>query len=312
MSGAARATTALREQLASGCVVAAGCFDAFSARLAEQAGFRALHLTGFGVEATQLGAPDLGLMTMTELASHAARMSAAVGVPVLADVDTGFGGVLNVQRTVREMERAGVAGIHIEDQTLPKHCPLISGRTVVDRGEALERVVAACEARTDPDLVIVARTDADTLSFAESVQRCNLYLQAGADMVMPIVQVVDGVPWATISPHEQMAVLRRLTAEIEGPVMGMGDAPPVGYTTDDLAEAGMAFVMYAADALSAAADAMAATFAQILRDGNVARRTTTYSDPTALLRAVGLEEYSARERHLSAPRPTEPSRKEAS
>lgn len=286
-----RSSTRLRRLLAAGTVVAPGIFDPFSARLAELAGFDVLHLTGFGVEATQIGAPDLGLITLTELAGHAARITDAVDLPVLADIDTGFGGVLNVRRTIRELERAGVAGVHIEDQSLPKHCPVIAGRSVVSRAEGVDRVRAAVEAKSDPDFVIVARTDADTISFAEVVERSNLYLQAGADMAMPMALQLDGRPFASLPPDEQMDVLRRLVKEIDGPVMGMGAGAPVGYTTQDLADAGYAFVMFAVDALSAAANAMATLFDEIRATGAIAPRGDRYDDPLALLKLVHLDEY---------------------
>jgi 2-methylisocitrate lyase-like PEP mutase family enzyme len=258
----------LRNELASGMVVAAGCFDAFSARLAQLAGFRAIHMTGLGVEASQLGAPDLGLMSMTEICGHAARMAEATNIPILADIDTGFGGVLNVGRTIREMERAGIAGVHIEDQALPKHCPLLTGRKVVGRGEAIDRLKAALDARTDPDFVIVARTDADTISFQEVIDRSNLFLEEGADMVMPVIMQVERQSYFSLPADEQMEWARRMIAAIDGPVMNMGGSPPPGYTTDDLADAGYAFTMYAASALSAAANAMADLFKTIHETGS--------------------------------------------
>ncbi|MFC9835566.1 oxaloacetate decarboxylase [Rhodococcus sp. NPDC127530] len=296
-------STRLRELLAQGLVVAPGCFDPFSARLAELAGFDAIHLTGLGVEATQLGAPDLGLMTVNELATHAARVASAVDIPILADIDTGFGGVLNIRRTIREMERAGVAGVHLEDQRMPKHCPLLAGRTVVDRAEAVTRIRAAVEARTDPDFVIVARTDADTVSVQEVIERANLYLEAGADMIMPIVLDVDGRPYGSLTPDEQMDLLRRITREIDGPVMGMGDAPPAGYTTDDLAKAGYSFMMFAAAALSAGANAMAEVFHEIRTTGTdanyLAAHPGRYNDPLELMRAAHLDDYTSFEQKVT-------------
>jgi len=293
-------TTRLRELLGSGLVVAPGCFDSLSARLAELAGFQALHLTGLGMEITQLGAPDLGLLTLTEVAAHAARITAAVDIPVLADVDTGFGGVLNVRRTVREMERAGVAGVHIEDQPMPKRCPVLEGRTTVDRRQAVDRIRAACDARTDPDFVIVARTDADTVSIAEVIERCNLYLQAGADMVMPMVLNVDGVPYEKLAPDEQLELLRHVVSSIDGPVMGMGNAPPLGYTVADLEAIGFSFVMFAATALGAAANAMTEAFDAIRSNGTdrdfVTARPGRYHDPYTLMEAARLDEFLEIER----------------
>jgi methylisocitrate lyase len=294
-----RKTTRFRELLEAGMVTAAGCFDPFSARLAQIAGFEALHMTGFGVEATQLGAPDLGLLSMSEITAHAARMADAVDVPIIADIDTGFGGVLNVQRTIREMERAGVAGVHIEDQALPKHCPLVSGRSVVPRGEAVDRLKAALDARADPDFVIVARTDADTVSFQELVDRCSLFTEVGADLVMPITLDLDGVSMSSRSPQDQMATHRRVNAAIGGRVMGNGSGPPPGYSLEDMAEAGFSLLIFAAGALSAAANAMAGYYRAILEErsdnGYRAAHPGPYNDPLNLLKAARLDDYVAAE-----------------
>lgn len=299
-----RATSKLRALLMNEMVVAPGVFDALSARLAQLAGFKAVHMTGLGVEASQLGAPDLGLMSMTEIVQHASRIAGALDIPVIADIDTGFGGVLNVQRTIREMERAGVAGVHIEDQSLPKHCPLLAGRKVVSRDEATDRIKAALDARTDPDFVIVARSDADTISFDELVERCNLYLAAGADMAMPVLMNVDGRSLFSLTPDEQMACHRKLVAAIDGSVMGMGAGAPRGYTHHDLAAAGYRLMMYSADALGAAANAMAALFTEIATTGTAIGYTDAnpgpYADPLMLMRAARLDDFVAAEQRYSA------------
>jgi 2-methylisocitrate lyase-like PEP mutase family enzyme len=299
-----RTATKLRQLLSTGMVVAPGCYDVMSARLAQLAGFEAVHLTGLGAEGSLLGAPDLGLLTMTELAAHAARMSSAIDIPIMADIDTGFGGVLNVGRTIREMERAGVAGVHIEDQANPKHCPLLAGRTVVSRAEAVDRLKAALDARTDPDLVIVARTDADTISFEELIERANLYLEAGADMVMPIMMNVEGRSFFSISATDQMGWYRKLTAAINGPVMGMGSGPPIGYTVDDLADAGFALVLYSASPLGAAANAVAALFKEMKEAGTdagyIAANPGPYHDPLNLLKAARLDHYVEIEKKYTA------------
>lgn len=295
-----RMTTRFRELISAGMVVAPGCYDPFSARLAQLAGFEAVHMTGLGVEATQLGAPDLGLLTMSEIADHAARMAAALDIPIFADIDTGFGGVLNVGRTIREMERAGVAGVHIEDQALPKHCPLLAGRQVVSRGEGVDRLKAALDARTDPDFVIVARTDADTISFNETTDRANLYLETGADMVMPIIMAIDGTSYFSLPPREQLAACRRLIAAVEGPVVGMGSGPPTGFTNADMADAGFAVIMYAATALGVAANALAALFRDMQDKGTDAAFITAnpgpYHDPLALMQVARLDHFSELER----------------
>lgn len=288
-----------------GLVIAPGCYDAISALLAQKAGFEVLHVGGLAVEASQLGAPDLGLMTMTEVAAHAGRIAGCVDIPVIADVDTGFGGVLNVARTIAEMERAGVAGVHIEDQTVPKHCPLLAGRAVVPLPEALDRIKAALDARTDPDFVIAARTDADTISFQAIVDRCNRYLEAGADLVMPIVMNIEGTPFFSLSPDEQMDWLRKLISQIDGPVMGMGSGPPAGYTMTDMGEAGYRLVMYAASPLGAAANALSAFYADLReKDSDVPYMTAhpgPYYDPMTLMQTARLDAFVAFEAEHSSP-----------
>jgi 2-methylisocitrate lyase-like PEP mutase family enzyme len=288
---------ALRNLLQNGPVIAASVYDGLSARIAELAGFEALHLTGFGMEATQLGAPDMGLLTMTEVVAHTARaVEAAPGVPIIADIDTGFGGANNVARTIREMERAGVAGVHIEDQPFPKRCPVLGGRRVVPREVAVDRIKGALDARRDSNFIIVARTDADAVSFNESVERANLYLEAGADMVMPIVSMVDGTRFSTFSSDEQMAFFRRLTSAIRGPVMTSGVRPPSGYTMSDIAEAGFAFVMSASSGVAAAANALADVYESMRRHGTDEKYFNSqpgrYLDSVRLMQDLRLSDYN--------------------
>lgn len=294
----------LRHELGKGMVVGLGCYDAFSARLAQLAGAQAIHMTGLGVEASQLGAPDLGLMTMTEIVDHASRMAEAVSIPIIADIDTGFGGALNVGRTIKKIERTGVAAVHIEDQSLPKHCPLLSGRKVVAREEALDRLKAALDARTNADFMIIARTDADTVSFQEVIDRSNLFLEQGADMVMPIIMHVDGKSYFSLPAEEQMEWSRKLTAAIDGPVMNMGGSPPAGYRNDDLAQAGYACTIYAASSLSAAANAVQAVFRTIMETGNdeayFAANPGPYHDPLEIMRAARLDAFVELERKYSS------------
>lgn len=293
----------LRELIAAGKTIAPSCFDPLSCRIAEVTGFDAVHLTGMGVEATLLGSPDVGLLSMSELVEHVARITAAVDIPLLADIDTGFGSVLNVQRTIREMERAGAAGVHIEDQALPKHCPVLPVRKVVSRAAAVDRLKAALDARSNADFVIVARTDADVVSIDEVIERCNLFLEAGADMVMPLHVAVDGTPYGSLAPDAQMAVMRRLTSGIEGPVMNMGGRPPKGYNAFDVLGAGFAFLIFGV-ALPAAANAMAAGYRELMETGNcldlMARVPGPYWDTLKLMQDVRLDEHVAVEERYAA------------
>src|SRR4249919_2067887 len=179
--GAAR----LRALLESGqTIVAPGAFDPLAARLVEEAGFPAVYMTGFGTSAALLGRPDVGLLTMTEMAGNAGRIAACVDIPVIADADTGYGNPLNVIRTVGAFEAAGVAGIHIEDQVAPKKCGHMDGKLVIPAEEMAAKVRAAAEARTRPEFVIIARTDARAVEGLErALDRGRLYRAAGADVL---------------------------------------------------------------------------------------------------------------------------------
>src|SRR5271155_6086319 len=179
MTHAARFRELLRRD---GMVVAPGAYDCIPAKLIAQAGFDAVYMTGAGTGAT-LGYPDFGLVTMTEMVGNAARIAAAVAVPVIADADTGYGNELNVVRTVREYETAGVAGIHIEDQGFPKKCGHLDDKEIVPREDWLAKIRAAAAARRDPDFVVIARTDARAVAgFDEAIARANAAIAAGADM----------------------------------------------------------------------------------------------------------------------------------
>lgn len=181
-----RVTTRLRELLAGpDLVVAPGAHDALSARLIAQAGFPAVYMTGFGTAASVLGQPDVGLLTMSEMVSRAAALAAVVGdLPLIADADTGYGNPINVRRTIREYERAGVAAVHIEDQVWPKKCGHMEGKQVIPLNEMVQKIHAAVDARQDPDFVIIARTDANAVyGFEDALQRGQAYHEAGADVV---------------------------------------------------------------------------------------------------------------------------------
>src|SRR5438270_5967929 len=181
-----RTTTRLRELLAGpDLLVAPGAYDGLSARLIAQAGFSAVYMTGFGTAASVLGQPDVGLLTMSEMVSRAAALAAVVGDrPLIADADTGYGNPISVRRTVREFERAGVAGLHIEDQVWPKKCGHMEGKQVIPTDEMVQKIRAAVDARQDPDLVIIARTDAIAVNGLEdALMRGQAYRDAGADVL---------------------------------------------------------------------------------------------------------------------------------
>ncbi|MGR4871153.1 oxaloacetate decarboxylase [Variovorax sp. LARHSF232] len=174
----------LHERLARpGLVIAPGAYDGIGARLIEQAGFEAVYMTGAGASAAR-GYPDFGLLTMSEMVENAAVMARSIGIPLIADADTGYGNELNVTRTVREYEARGVSAIHIEDQVAPKRCGHLEGKEVVSRTEFASKIRAAVEARRSREFLVIARTDARAmLGFDEAIARGRDALEAGADLV---------------------------------------------------------------------------------------------------------------------------------
>ena len=165
-------------------LVVPGAFDGVSVRLVERAGFPAVYMTGYGTSASRLGLPDLGYAGLAEMADHARNLAAAVSIPLIADADTGYGNALGVRRTVQAYEAAGVAGLHIEDQVAPKRCGHLSGHQIVPLGEFAGKIRAAVEARRDPDLLIIARTDAiSAVGFDEALRRGEAAAKAGADVL---------------------------------------------------------------------------------------------------------------------------------
>src|SRR5262245_31234193 len=175
-----------RELLQEGCVPIPGAFNALVARLAERAGFKAVYQSGAALSAGVAALPDVGLATQTEFAEQARYLTSAVSIPVISDADTGFGEPLSVERTVRLFEGAGLAGLHLEDQDLPKRCGHLSGKSVVTREAMQAKLRAAVAARVDPAFVIIARTDARALhGLDDALDRARAYLDAGADMIFP-------------------------------------------------------------------------------------------------------------------------------
>jgi methylisocitrate lyase len=184
---------ALRNIIEAGRTIwSAGAYDALSARLVDEAGFDAVFTTGFGVSASHLGLPDVELYTMTENLGVVRHMVNSVKRPVIADGDTGYGNVINVIRTVREFEHAGVAGIVFEDQLIPKRCPAAASKVeVLPAEEAARKIRAACDTRRDRDFLVIARTDADSVE--EAIERACLYAEAGADLIQPISKTMKSI-----------------------------------------------------------------------------------------------------------------------
>src|SRR5437868_8608758 len=176
----------LRKLIAKGCVAMPGVPNAAIARQVENAGFDTVYISGAGMAHAKAGVQDIGLLTLTEVVQLAGYVANAVDIPAIVDADTGFGGAENVARTVREIERAGLAGCHIEDQEFPKRCGHLAGKDLVDVDEMVGKIKAAVAARQDPNFMVVARTDARAVEdFDRTIDRAQHYLEAGADAIFP-------------------------------------------------------------------------------------------------------------------------------
>ena len=228
-------------------VVAPGAYDCFTARIVQHAGFPAVYMTGAGTAAS-LGYPDYGLLTMSEMAANAARIAAAVDLPVIADADTGFGNELNVVRTVREYAAAGVAAMHIEDQVFPKRCGHLDRKQVIGADAFVSKVRAAAENRPDPELVLIARTDARAVhGFEDAVARANRALEAGADVAF--VEAPQTLEELTEVPRRvEGPCLLNVVAAGRTPDIGLGKAAELGYRLAIVPVLLLAAVMAAGDA----------------------------------------------------------------
>ena len=268
----------LRERLKSGpVVIAPGIYDAYGARFVEQAGFEAAYMTGNGVSASLLGRPDVGLVDLSMITSHARRVAAAVDIPVICDADTGYGNAVNVRRTVEEFEAAGIAAIHLEDQASPKRCGQLPGaRPVIGLAEAIGKIEAALAARRDPDFIIIARTDsAEAHGLDEAIRRGRAYRKAGADVIF--VEMKSG--------PAILEDLKRVTSEVDAPcLVNMG----AGGRLDELDPAGIGRIglriaIYPGLERAAAGFAIREALEVLKKDGN-----------TRALRGrmLGLKEYN--------------------
>ncbi len=220
---------ALRQRLGQpGMLIAPGAYDAIGARMIEQAGFAAVYMTGAGTSLAR-GYPDFGLLTMSEMVDTAAVMARSVGIPLIADADTGYGNELNVTRTVRELESRGIAGIHIEDQVAPKRCGHLDGKEVVPLETFISKIRAAVQARRNPNFVLIARTDARAmLGLDEAIARADAALQAGADMAF--VEATQSIEEAAAVPHRVRGpCVLNIVPGGKTPVFDLREADQMGY-----------------------------------------------------------------------------------
>ncbi len=263
-------------------------YDALTARLAEAAGFEILHVTGFGTAAAITGAPDIGLVTMTEMVETTRRICEAVERPVIADADTGYGNPLNVARTVRAVESAGAAGLHIEDQVTPKRCGHMAGKTVVPAAEMVAKITAAVDARRDSDFVIIARTDARAVEGLDAaLERAHAYASAGADVLF-------------VEAPRSAAEIARIADEIRVPQLFnwayQGATPHVSRRR--LEELGFAWILFA-DVVLATHRAGAAFYGRLAGIDSPDELSDLLTGFDAFNEFVGLGDWRAAERRYT-------------
>ena len=282
----------LRELLSAGRpLMAPGAYDALSARLVEQAGFDVVYMTGFGTTASLIGRPDVGLLSGAEMVDNARRIVSAVDVPVIADADTGYGNALNVVRTVQLYEQAGVAGIQLEDQVMPKKCGHMSGKVLIGADEMVGKLRAAVAARTDPDLVIIARTDAVAVEGLDAaIERARAFAEAGADLLF--VEAPTSEEDIARVASELSGVAPLVFNWAEG-----GRTPPL--TMDRMAELGFSLVIYPIGTLLAATAGMRSLLATLKAEGTPASAlgsVPTFEEFTDL---IGLPEVQSLEQRFA-------------
>lgn len=273
----------------------AGVINAYAAILAEKSGFRALYLSGAGVANASHGLPDLGVTSLNDVLEDVRRITAASSLPLLVDAETGWGSALGIQRTVREMIRAGVAGIHLEDQVANKRCGHRPGKELVSTGEMCDRVTAAVDAKTDSQFVVMARTDAAAKEGLEAaIERANAYVEAGADMIFAE---------ALTALEHYAAFCRAVKVPVLANVTEFGQTPL--FTTEELASAGVRMALYPLSAFRAMSAAALAVFQAIRRDGTqknvigqMQSRADLYENLNYTAAETKLDELFGRERKL--------------
>jgi len=266
--------------------ILAGAANGLFARIIEDLGFEAVYVTGAGLANMFLGAPDIGLTTLTEVANHVSAIADAVAVPLLVDADTGFGNPVNMVRTVKVLERAGAAGLQIEDQVFPKKCGHFDGKEVVPLEEMLAKIKAAVDTRRDDDLQIVARTDARAiLGLTAAIDRAGAMIEAGAD-----VTFVE----APTSAEELARIARSLSVPQVANIVFGGLTPELGQPR--LAELGFGCVLYANAALQAALKASQEVLMALKRDGSLASVADRMASFAVRQQAVAKSKYDELER----------------
>ena len=278
----------------------AGTVNAYTALLARTAGFKAIYVSGAGVANASFGMPDLGITALGDVCEDVRRITGATDLPLLVDADTGFGGAFNIARTVREIARAGAAGLHLEDQVQAKRCGHRPGKALVAPEEMIDRLKAALDARTDPDFIVMARTDAHAVEGQQAaLERAQRYVEAGADMIFAE---------ALTSLEEYREFTSRITVPVLANLTEFGRTP--FFTTAELASAGVRLVLYPLSAFRAMSHAALAVYEAIRRDGTQKAVLPLMQTREELYQVLGYHAYEERLDRLfgreSEDRKTEP------
>ncbi|MDP9992159.1 2-methylisocitrate lyase-like PEP mutase family enzyme [Variovorax boronicumulans] len=270
-------------------LIVPGAFNALSAKVIEDLGFKAIYITGAGVTNMWFGMPDQGFMGLAEIADHTARIRDAVSVPLIVDADTGFGNALNVRHTVRTLERAGADCIQFEDQVAPKRCGHFSGKEVISTEEAVSKIKAAVDARQDQDLLIMARTDAAAVhGFEAAVERAQKFAEAGADILF-----VEAVTTA-----DEIRALPQRLAKPQLMNMVIGGKTPI-FNAEDLGELGYGIVLYANAALQGAVAGMQKALTVLRDEKQVLESSGLVTTFAERQRLVGKPEWDALEKRYT-------------
>ena len=286
-----RATTHFRQMLSDpGIITAPGAYDCLTAAIIEKTGFAAVYMTGAGTSVARIGYPDLALATATEMMSNAAAIAATVGVPVIADADTGYGGTMNVRRTIREYERTGVAAVHIEDQQFPKRCGHLDDKRVVPIDEMVQKIRAAADARTDDDFTLIVRTDALAVTgWDDTMRRCDAFTEAGADALF-----VEAIR----SPEEAADVVARTSVPLLYNFVESGKSPLLNVS--ELESLGFKIVIFPGSAFMAVAHTVARVMADLKTFGTTEHLIGEMSSLTDAFELMGLSEMLERDAGYAA------------
>lgn len=277
-----------RELIDREFVVAPGVYNGISARLAEQAGFKAAYLSGSGI-AGAMGLPDLSVTTSTEVAEEIRRICGVTKLPLIVDADTGFGEPINVVRTVRLFEQAGAAGMHLEDQVLPKRCGHLNGKKIVEQEEMIRKIRIAVQTRKNSNFTIIARTDArSVLGVEEAIERSNAYLDAGADLIFT-------------EALESMDEFKKFHKEVHGPLLAnmteFGKSPLL--SVDELKEIGYRVVIFPLTAFRVSLKAIQDTYSHIMKAGTQRDYMDKLMTRADFYELIGYNEYEKEDTELS-------------